>query len=115
MNRAQTDMLQKLSQGYTVADLATMIPDVQEIVAEYCRYLRKGRASIEEVAIGKTLTQAPEQHRHATRTNIAAKELQGRGVSLRPGETIHYVISDSHAALPDDRARAVAGCDGTIA
>jgi DNA polymerase II len=115
VKRAQTDMLQKLSQGCTVAELETMIPDVQEIVAEYCRYLREGRASIEEIAIGKTLTQAPEQYRHATRTSIAAKELQRRGVSLQPGETIHYVISDSHAALPDDRVRAVAGCDGTIA
>ena len=34
---------------------------------------------------------------------------------VQPGETIHYVISASKAALPDDRVRVVAGGDGTIA
>ncbi|MEQ1655777.1 MAG: hypothetical protein ABL960_08775, partial [Nitrospira sp.] len=68
-----------------------------------------------EVAIGKTLTQAPEHYRHATQTSIAAKELQRRGVPVQPGETIHYVICQSKAALPEDRVRAVAGGDGTIA
>ena len=33
---------------------------------------------------------------------------------MQPGETIHYVISNSKAKLPDDRVSAVAGCDGTI-
>lgn len=115
VKRAQTEVLQKLSQGRTIAELQAMIPDIIEIVGEYYRYLREGRASVEEVAIGKTLTQPPERYCHATRTSIAAKELQRRGVSLQPGETIHYVICDSQATLPEDRVRAVAGCDGTIA
>ncbi|HXX76199.1 MAG TPA: DNA polymerase domain-containing protein [Nitrospiraceae bacterium] len=115
VKRAQTEILQKLSQGRTIAELEAIIPDVLGIVDEYCSYLREGRASVEEVAIGKTLTRPPERYRHATRTSIAAKELQRRGVSLQPGETIHYVICDSQAALPEDRVRAVAGYDGTIA
>lgn len=115
VKRAQAEILQKLSQGRTITELKVMIPDMVGIVDEYCCYLREGRASVEEVAIGKTLTQPPERYRHATRTSIAAKELRRRGVSLQPGETIHYVICDSQAALPEDRVRAVAGCDGTIA
>jgi len=115
VKRAQTEILQKLSQGQTIAELQAMIPEVLEIISEYYRYLREGCASVEEVAIGKTLSQAPERYRHATQTSIAAKELQRRGVCVQPGETIHYVISDSKAALPDDRVRAVAGSDGSIA
>jgi len=115
VKRAQTEMLQRLSQGQSIAELQALIPKVLELVDEYSQYLREGRASVEEVAIGKTLTQAPEQYRHATRTSLAAKELQQHGVSLQPGETIHYVISDRKAALRDDRVRAVAWCDGTIA
>ncbi len=115
VKRAQAEILQRLSQGTTVAELQAMIPEVSEIVGDYCRYLREGCAGIEEVAIGKTLTQAPEHYRHATRTSIAAKELQSRGVALQPGETVHYVISDGKAKWPDDRVRAIAGCDGTIA
>jgi DNA polymerase elongation subunit (family B) len=85
------------------------------MIEEYCRYLQEGRASVEEVAIGKTMTQAPERYRHATYTSIAAKQLQRRGVSLQPGETIHYVVCDAKAACPDDRVQAVAGSDGPIA
>jgi len=114
VKRAQSDILQRLSQENTIAGLQAAVPEVLEIVNEYCRYLYEGRASVEEVAIGKTLSQAPEQYRHATQTSIAAKELQCRGVCVQPGETIHYVISASKAALPDDRVRAIAGSDGSI-
>ena len=114
VKQAQTAILQRFSEGAAIAELQTMLPEVMEIVGAYCRYLREGCAGIEEVAIGKTLTQAPEHYRHATQTSIAAKELQRRGVSLQPGETIHYVISDSKAKVPEDRVRAVAGCDGTL-
>lgn len=95
--------------------LQSAVPAILDIVEGYCRYLREGRASVEEVAIAKTLTQAPEHYRHATHASIAAKELQRRGVFLRAGETIHYVISNSKARLPDDRVTAVAGSDGAIA
>jgi len=114
VKRAQSEMFQRMSQESTIAGLQSAVPEIVEIVEEYCRYLREGRASVEEVAIAKTLTQDPEQYRHATHTSIAAKELQRRGVLLQPGETIHYVISNSKAKLPDDRVSAVAGCDGTI-
>ncbi|MBX9658380.1 MAG: hypothetical protein K2X00_07415 [Nitrospiraceae bacterium] len=110
----QSEVLQRMGQGQTIAELRMRIPEIEALTEDYCRYLREGRASIEEVAIGKTLTQAPEHYRHATQTSIAAKELQRRGVPVQPGETIHYVICQSKAALPEDRVRAVAGGDGTI-
>ncbi len=115
VKHAQTAILLRFSEAHTIVELQAMVPDVLAIVDDYCRYLREGRASVEEVAIGKTLTQAPEQYRHATQTSVAAKQLQRRGVSLQPGEIIHYVVSDARAACPDDRVQAVAGCEGTIA
>lgn len=115
VKRFQSEVLQRMGQGQTIAEVRMRIPEIESLTEDYCRYLREGRASIEEVAIGKTLTQAPERYRHATQTSIAAKELQRRGVPVQPGETIHYVITESKAALPGDRVRAVAGSDGTIA
>lgn len=114
VKRCQADILRKMSHGQTMAELQSVIPEVLETVREYCRYLCEGRALVEEVAIGKTLTQAPDQYRHATHTSIAAHQLQRRGVLLQPGETIHFVVSDAKAPCPDDRVRAVAGSDGTI-
>jgi DNA polymerase-2 len=111
---AQARMLQMLGRGRTIAELQAMIPEVLESIRESCQYLREGRAHVEDVAIGKTLTLIPERYRRATPTSVAGKELQRRGVRLQPGERIHYVVSDSRAALPEDRVRAVAGSDGTI-
>ena len=115
VKRFQTDLLNVFALGRTVADLQALVPEVLDLFRQYCEHLYAGRASLEDVVIGKTLTQAPDQYRQTTHTSIAAKELQRRGVPLQPGETMYYVITDSKAPLPDDRVRAVAGSDGTIA
>jgi DNA polymerase-2 len=112
VKRCQADILEKMGYAQTMAEMQSVIPDVLEIVREYCRYLREGRARMEEVAIGKTMTQAPEHYRHATHTSIAAKQLARCGVSLQPGETIHFVVSDAEAVCPDDRVCAIAGSNG---
>lgn len=115
VKRAQAEILQRLSHGRTIAELQALVPDALDVVRDYRRYLREGRARVEEVAIGKTVTHASERYRRATQTSIATKELQRRGVTVQPGETVHYVIGDHQAKFPDDRVRAVAGRDGTIA
>ncbi len=115
VKRFQAALLQKLGQKQTIADLRASMPEVLDLLEASCRHLREGKASLEEVAIGRVLTQAPERYRRATPVSIAAKQLQQRGVSLQPGETIYYVVTDSRAALPDDRVQAVAGCNGTAA
>jgi DNA polymerase-2 len=114
VKRAQAALLQYLSRARTVDELCAMLPQAIDMVRVACQYVREGRVPVEELAIGKTLTQAPERYRHRTSTSLAAKELQRQGVQLQPGETIHYVITDRKAALPNDRVRALAASDGTI-
>ena len=115
VKRVQGDVFRRMSRENTVMELRTALPEIVEIVREHCRAIREGRIAIEEMTIAKTLTQDPERYQHATHTSIAAKELQRRGVALQPGETMYYVIVDRKAERPDDRVRAVAGHDGTIA
>jgi DNA polymerase-2 len=85
VKRFQAALLQKLGQKQTIADLRASVPEILDLLDASRRYLREGEASLEEVAIGRTLTQAPELYRHATPVSIAAKQLQRRGVSLQPG------------------------------
>ena len=84
-----------------------------EIVRTYRRYLHDGHATVEELVITKSLSKEPQAYRHQTLSMIAAQELLARGMSLQTGDTIHYIITDADAAYPPDRARAVAGLDGT--
>jgi hypothetical protein len=45
-------------------------------------------------------------------TAIAAQQLFGRGVKLRPGETVEYVITAAKAKVPNDRVRAYSLWEG---
>ncbi|RPH79127.1 MAG: hypothetical protein EHM80_08590 [Nitrospiraceae bacterium] len=88
------------------------MPQALEIVHAYRRYLKDGHATIEELAIAKSLSKEPQAYRHHTLSMIAAQELLARGVRLQAGDTIHYIMTDADAACPSDRVRAVAGLDG---
>lgn len=112
VKRAQAEVLRCLSEARTLAELRGQIPQALEIVRSYRRYLLDGHATIEELAITKSLSKEPQAYRHQTLSMIAAQELLARGVSLQAGDTIHYIITDANAAYPPDRARAVAGLDG---
>jgi DNA polymerase elongation subunit (family B) len=113
VKRAQAEVLRCLSEAGTLAELRRQIPQALEIVHTYRRYLHDGRATIEELAIAKSLTKEPQAYRHQTMSMITAQELLARGVSLQAGDRIHYIMTDADAACPSDRVRAVAGIDGT--
>src|SRR5436309_2956933 len=113
VKRAQAEILRCLSDAKTLRELREAVPRVIEIVRAYRQYLRGGRARLEELIISKTLSQDPRSYSHETMTAIAAKELLGHGVKLQAGESLHYVITDAAARLPQDRVRAAATVDGT--
>ena len=113
VKRAQAEVLRCLSQARMLAELREQIPQALGIVRTYRRYLHDGHATVEELAITKSLSKEPQAYRHQTLSMIAAQELLARGVSLQAGDTIHYIITDADAAYLPDRARAVAGLDGT--
>jgi DNA polymerase II len=113
VKRAQAEVLHCLSEARTLAELREQRPQALEIVRTYRRYLHDGHATIEELAITKSLSKEPQAYRHQTLSMIAAQELFARGVSLQAGDRIHYIITDADATCPSDRVRAVAGLDGT--
>jgi len=113
VKRAQAELLGCLSKARTLVELRDRIPAALQIIRSYRRYLHDGHATVEDLAIAKSLSRDPQTYRHHTLSMIAAQELLARGVSLQAGDTIHYIITNAKAAYPADRVRAVAGLDGT--
>lgn len=113
VKRAQAEMLRCFSEARTLAELQERIPAALKVIRAYRRHLHDGHATVEELAIAKSLSQAPQAYRQRTLSMIAAQELLARGVSLQAGDSIHYIITDAEAAYPPDRVRAIAGLDGT--
>src|SRR5437588_721895 len=57
-------------------------------------------------------TREHRDYQKAGVTAIAAQQLFGSGVKLRPGQNIEYIITDSESAVPNDRVRAFALWEG---
>jgi DNA polymerase elongation subunit (family B) len=64
------------------------------------------------LVISKRLTRPPCGYQKASLTAIAAQQIYGRDVELRPGQTVEYVITNSQARVPNDRVRAYALWEG---
>jgi len=56
--------------------------------------LRAGRIPVERLAIARRLSKAPERYVADTAAAAATRELCGRGVTLRPGSKIRYLLAD---------------------
>ena len=67
---------------------------------------------IPELVISKRITREPRDYQKAGVTAIAAQQLFGSGVKLRPGQTVEYIITDSESSVPNDRVRAFALWEG---
>jgi DNA polymerase elongation subunit (family B) len=67
---------------------------------------------IRELIVSKRITKEPRDYQKAGVTAIAAQQLFGSGVKLRPGQTVEYIITNSECSVPNDRVRAFALWEG---
>jgi len=105
----QEEILAALAQAANRAEYLHVLEiRAAPILDAYVARLRDGDVTAADLAISKRLTQYPEQYAHGTHSAIAAQSLQARGVHLRPGETVEYVIADAGAKIPCERVRPLA-------
>jgi DNA polymerase-2 len=113
VRRLQTNILAEMACAATLQELQARIPLMLDVLRTARRALRDGHVDMTDLVIATSLSQEPRRYRRPTRSAIAAQQLLGRGAPLQPGETIHYVLTDTGAACADDRVRAAALLDGT--
>ncbi len=76
------------------SSLRAMLPGLREIVETAAAELREGRVPLEELAVARRLSQDPERYVARTAAAEVTRELCGRGVPLRPGSKIRYLLTD---------------------
>jgi DNA polymerase elongation subunit (family B) len=104
--RMQTEVLKILSEARDYAGYCEKLKDARQVLARYLARVEDGTAPAEELVISRRLTRAPSEYKQSNVTAVVARQLDQAGVKLRPGETIEYILTDTGARLPDDRARA---------
>ena len=110
--RMQQEVLAILAEAHDFAGYAVKLEEAREILRRYQESLSEGSVAIEDLIVSKRLTREPSEYRKANQTAIAAQQLFGRGVRLRPGQTVEYIITDAGNRVANDRVRAYALWDG---
>jgi len=110
--RMQQEVLTILAEAHDFTGYLAKLEEAREILRRCEESVADGSVAIEDLIVRKRLTREPREYRKANQTAIAAQQLFGSGVRLRPGQTIEYIITDSDNRVPNDRVRAYALWDG---
>jgi len=76
-----------------------------DLLIECSWILKDGRAKKEDLAIGKTISQEPNDYKVDSLTVLAAQQLDDVGIPIHPGEKVRYVIKDSRSKDKAERVR----------
>jgi DNA polymerase II len=110
--RMQHEVLAILAEAHDYDSYIQKLEIARQVFANYEDRLTNGEVDIRELVIRKRITREPRDYQKAGVTAIAAQQLFGSGVKLRPGQNIEYVITDADAHVPNDRVRAYALWEG---
>ena len=110
--RMQQEALEILAEARDFPGYLAKLEEAREILRRSEESVIDGSVAIQDLIISKRLTREPRQYSKANQTAIAAQQLFGSGVRLRPGQTVEYIITDSDNRVPNDRVRAYALWDG---
>ena len=108
----QHEVLTILAEAHDFESYLHKIEAARLVLATYEERIGNGDVDIQELVISKRITREPRDYQKAGVTAIAAQQLFGSGVKLRPGQTVEYIITDSDSSVPNDRVRAFALWEG---
>src|SRR5208337_746392 len=112
LNRMQHEVLSILAEAHDYESYVQKLESARMVLAGYEERLASGKVEIKDLVVSKRITREPRDYQKAGFTAIAAQQLFGSGVKLRPGQNIEYIITDSESAVPNDRVRAFALWEG---
>ncbi|MBI5576308.1 MAG: hypothetical protein HY896_08085 [Deltaproteobacteria bacterium] len=90
----QRELLARMAAAETASELAAMLPELRGIREHAAAALREGRVPPEALAVARRLSKPPGQYVANTVAAAVTRELCGRGVALRPGSKIRYLLAD---------------------
>lgn len=109
----QQELIEKLAEATTREERRALFPHILQIITRELDRLRSGQIPFHDLVLTYHLSRDPAEYQTDTLNAIVAKELAGRGVTLNPGESVRYVITEYQADVPSDRARAWEFIDGS--
>jgi len=105
IQEAQVRMVDILAEAKDIEEYRSKIPKILDLLLEYHLLLKDGQARHEDLVIGKTISQKPNEYKVDSLTALAAQQLEDSGIPIHPGEKVRYMIKDSQSKVKDERVR----------
>ncbi len=107
VGRMQEKMLEAASSFSTLKKLRRNRGVLEDLYRSFLRDLESGRVGVEDLSISRRLSRPVAAYDRNTMTAQVVRELLGRGVDVRPGDRIRYVVTGAGKEGGDERARSL--------
>jgi DNA polymerase elongation subunit (family B) len=95
INRMQEEMLSCLAKADDAAGFFRAIPDALKVLREYSRKVFEGECKIEDMIFTARISHSLQEYRQSNNNTAAMRQFQKVGITIQPGQSIRYVITDS--------------------
>jgi DNA polymerase elongation subunit (family B) len=95
IHRMQEEMLSCLAKADDAAGFFRAIPEALKILREYSRKVFEGECKIEDMIFTARISQSLQDYRQSNNNTAAMRQFQKEGITIQPGQSIRYVITDS--------------------
>jgi DNA polymerase elongation subunit (family B) len=95
INRIQEEMLSCLAKADDASGFFRAIPDALKVLREYSRKIFEGECEIEDMIFTARISHSLQDYRQSNNNTAAMKQFQKEGITIQPGQSIRYVITDS--------------------
>lgn len=90
----QLEVLKIMARGNTIAEVRSLMPQVQGVFDKYARLLKDEKVQMDKLVFVKNVSKDTDQHSERnTIENDALNRLAKEGKMLKAGQTLRYIIS----------------------
>jgi DNA polymerase-2 len=93
IKETQMEMIHILAQGRNVAQFRDLVPQAIAYAQERLRLLRTGRVPLDTLLVSHRMSRQLEDYSVRTVAVRAATQLQRSGVTLSPGQSVHFLYT----------------------
>ena len=87
----QMEMLERLAQVETAAELPGLLPGLIDLLRERLDDLRSGRVPLEDLLVGQRMTKELAEYATPSAAARAAAQLEALGKHMRPGQRVRFL------------------------
>ena len=88
-----------LSQADNSYEFKALLPEAFKILRQYLSMLKRGKVSVNSLAITKNLSKTPSEYTNLVPQAVAAQLLEKEGGKVHPGQGISYVLTSRGSGL----------------